>query len=51
MKGKHIIPCIGYNDAIKAIDWLCEAFGFEKHQVFTNENGIVEHAELKFGDV
>jgi uncharacterized glyoxalase superfamily protein PhnB len=51
MKAKHIIPCLAYEDAVNAIEWLCAAFGFEKHQVFMEENGIVSHAELKLGDV
>ena len=28
-----IIPCLRYRDAPAAIDWLCQAFGFEKHAV------------------
>ena len=51
MKGKSIMPCMGYKDALTAIEWLCNAFGFEKHQVFVEPNGIVSHAELKLGDV
>lgn len=51
MKAKHIMPCLTYNDALTAIDWLCDAFGFERHQVFVEENGMVSHAELKLGDV
>ena len=51
MKATSIIPCLGYKDALTAIEWLCNAFGFEKHQVFTEENGIVSHAELKLGNV
>jgi uncharacterized glyoxalase superfamily protein PhnB len=50
MKATSIIPCLGYRDALSAIEWLCNAFGFEKHHVF-EENGIVSHAELKFGNV
>jgi len=51
MNATSVIPCIAYNDALKAIDWLCDAFGFEKHQVFIEENGTVSHAELKLGNV
>ena len=28
-----IIPALRYREAWKAIDWLGEAFGFEKHAV------------------
>jgi uncharacterized glyoxalase superfamily protein PhnB len=51
MKAKSIIPCLGYKDALAAIEWLCNAFGFEKHQVFAKDDGVVEHAELKLGVV
>ncbi len=43
-----IIPNLRYRNAPAAIDFLCEAFGFEKHVVFTDENdpAIVQHAQL-----
>ena len=44
-----IIPCLRYRDALAAIDWLCRAFGFEKHAVYA-DNGIVQHAQLTFGN-
>jgi uncharacterized glyoxalase superfamily protein PhnB len=50
MKATSIIPCLGYKDALTAIDWLCDAFGFEKHQVFSEGSGVVSHAELVLGD-
>ena len=32
-KGKAtIIPTMRFHDAPRAIDWLCEAFGFERHE-------------------
>ena len=31
--GATIIPTMRYADAVAAIDWLCRAFGFEKHLV------------------
>lgn len=45
-----IIPSLRYDDATAAIDWLCRAFGFEKHAVYTDEKGIVQHAQLIFGN-
>lgn len=45
-----VIPGLRYRDAAAAVDWLCEAFGFEKHMVATGEGGTVEHAQLKFGN-
>lgn len=43
-----IIPTMRYNDATAAIEWLCHAFGFEKHLVVPGENGKVAHAQLTF---
>jgi uncharacterized glyoxalase superfamily protein PhnB len=45
-----IIPALRYQDAPKAIDWLCRAFGFEKHLVVPGENGGIDHAQLTFGN-
>lgn len=45
-----IIPTLRYNDAARAIDWLCQAFGFEKHLVVPGENGTIAHAQLVFGN-
>lgn len=41
-----IIPTLRYADAAAAIDWLCEAFGFERHLVVPGEGGTIEHAQL-----
>ena len=38
-----------YRDAAAAIDWLCEAFGFEIRLKVEGENGRVEHCELEYG--
>jgi uncharacterized glyoxalase superfamily protein PhnB len=43
-----IIPTMRYRDAFAAIDWLCRAFGFEKHAVRSDANGIVQHAQLTY---
>lgn len=40
-----------YRDAVKMVDWLVAAFGFEKHAVFLSDDGSkVIHAELRLGD-
>ena len=44
--GTRIIPTLRYRDAMTAIDWLCTAFGFEKHLVVPGEAGGVAHAQL-----
>ncbi|MEO5558267.1 MAG: VOC family protein [Dokdonella sp.] len=45
-----IIPSLRYRDALAAIEWLCRAFGFEKHSVYTDDKGVVQHAQLVFGN-
>jgi len=53
-KPKHttstVIPGLRYHDAPAAIEWLCRAFGFEEQLVVPGEAGIVEHAQLRFGN-
>ena len=44
------VPCLRYRDAPAAIEWLCQAFGFEKHLVVPGPNGTVAHAQLSFGN-
>ncbi len=48
--GSVIIPTMRYKDASGAIEWLCNAFGFEKHLVVPGENGTIAHAQLSFGN-
>lgn len=39
-----------YRDAVRMVDWLVAAFGFEKHAVFLSDDGSkVVHAELRLG--
>lgn len=45
-----VIPALRYRDAPAAIEWLCQAFGFEKKAVFPNADGTIGHAELTFGN-
>jgi uncharacterized glyoxalase superfamily protein PhnB len=47
--GATVIPTLRYRDAAAAVEWLCEAFGFEKHLVVPSEDGTVVHAQLVFG--
>lgn len=46
----RVIPTMRYKDAAAAIEWLCEAFGFEKHLVVPGEDGTIVHAQLVFGN-
>jgi hypothetical protein len=45
-----IIPAMRYRSAPAAIEWLCQAFGFEKHLVVSGENGAIAHAQLTWGN-
>jgi uncharacterized glyoxalase superfamily protein PhnB len=39
-----------YRDAAAAIDWLCDAFGFELQLKVEGEGGRIEHSELRYGE-
>jgi uncharacterized glyoxalase superfamily protein PhnB len=45
-----VIPTLRYRDAAAAIEWLCRAFGFEKHLVVPGEGNTIAHAQLTFGN-
>ena len=42
----RISTALYYEDANRAIDWLCSAFGFEVRLKVEGEGGRVEHSEL-----
>jgi uncharacterized glyoxalase superfamily protein PhnB len=44
-----IFPFLQYRDGAAAVDWLEQAFGFERSLVLLGENGAVDHAELTLG--
>ena len=52
MPRQSVVPCLCYEDAPAAIDFLCDAFGFERHAVHLDEENpaIVRHAQLRLGD-
>ncbi len=43
-----IIPCLRYRNAPAAIDFICKAFGFERHAVHADaaDASIIHHAQL-----
>ncbi len=45
-----ISPGLRYTDAPAAVEWLCRAFGFEKHLVVPGEGETIAHAQLTFGN-
>ena len=47
---QRIVPMLAYEDAPKAIDFLCRAFGFtEKYRLHMPDDSV-GHAELSMGD-
>lgn len=45
---KNICCTLRYENALEQIEWLCKAFGFEKHVVYA-DGDTVHHAQLKVG--
>src|SRR5262249_35139618 len=45
----RISSAVYYDDASRAIDWLCNAFGFEVQLKVTADDGKVAHSELTYG--
>lgn len=43
-----IIPCLHYENAPAAIDFLCRAFGFERHAIYPSGDDPtrIDHAQL-----
>lgn len=46
----NCIPFMNYQDAPAALDWLSEAFGFQRASVHEGPNGTIAHAEMRFGE-
>jgi uncharacterized glyoxalase superfamily protein PhnB len=46
----NCIAFLSYDDARAAVDWLEEAFGFERASLHEGPNGKLAHAELRYGD-
>jgi uncharacterized glyoxalase superfamily protein PhnB len=42
-----LYPFLRYADARAAVRWLCDAFGFQRQDVFDGPDGSVAHAELR----
>jgi uncharacterized glyoxalase superfamily protein PhnB len=45
----RLSTALWYRDAAKAIDWLCEVFGFEVRLKIEGDGGTIVHSELEFG--
>ena len=42
-----LYPIVRYRDPRAGMEFLCEAFGFEKHAVHEDEDGELVHVELR----
>jgi uncharacterized glyoxalase superfamily protein PhnB len=45
-----LTPSVFYRDPWAALDFLEQAFGFERSMVITDKDGRLGHSELRFGD-
>ena len=45
-----ISPIIPYRDVRAAVDFLCDAFAFERHELHEGDDGELAHVELRYGD-
>lgn len=45
-----LVPSVLYSDADAGIAWLTSVLGFQEHAVYRGADGVVEHAELLFGE-
>ena len=46
----RLSSAVFYDDAARAIDWLCRAFGFDVRLKVEGEGGRIEHSELIYGE-
>jgi len=47
--GSAVVPVMRYRNLPAAIEWLCRAFGFEKHRITVSDSGAIQFAQLTFG--
>jgi uncharacterized glyoxalase superfamily protein PhnB len=43
----RIMPSLRYEDLGKALAWLSQVFGLKEHLRWTDEQGIIRHAEMR----
>jgi uncharacterized glyoxalase superfamily protein PhnB len=46
----QIIPMLAYENGPKAMDWLCNVFGFIERTRMMDDHGRLAHGELVMGD-
>jgi uncharacterized glyoxalase superfamily protein PhnB len=45
-----VVPILVYEDVAKAIEWLCDSFGFTERLRAEGANGSVSHAQLAIAE-
>jgi uncharacterized glyoxalase superfamily protein PhnB len=50
MEHPTVFPALSYDDASAAVEFLTAAFGAERHALYTDDQGVVRHAEFRFGN-
>ena len=45
----NVYPCLYYDDAGAAVEWLCRAFGFTSRLAVPGPDGTLRHSELSLG--
>lgn len=48
--GATVVPILVYEDVEKALDWLCDTFGFKERLRAAPPGGIVSHAQLAIAE-
>ncbi len=46
----QVVPALFYQDPNAALDWLEKAFGFETCLRVTGDDGVIQHAEMEYGN-
>ena len=47
---RAVVPTMPYRNTIAMVEWLCDAFGFQKQVIVKGEDEKIKHAELTFGE-
>jgi uncharacterized glyoxalase superfamily protein PhnB len=47
---RAVVPTMPYHNTVVMVDWLCDAFGFQRRLIVKGEDGTIKHAELTFGE-
>ena len=47
---QSVYPTLRYVDAPAAIEWLRTTLGFIEHEVYSGDDGSIDHAQLAFGE-